>query len=46
VAVIIDEWPGQWAIAGGMIVVSTITLWSLLKIKSGQAGVAKQQPEQ
>jgi drug/metabolite transporter (DMT)-like permease len=33
VAAIIDEWPGQWAILGGIIVVGTITIWSVLKIK-------------
>lgn len=37
VALIIDEWPGPWAVLGGVIVIVTIAAWSLLKIKSGPA---------
>jgi drug/metabolite transporter (DMT)-like permease len=38
VAFIIGEWPGQWAMVGGSIVVSTVSIWSLLKVKTSQAG--------
>ncbi|MDR1397476.1 MAG: DMT family transporter [Desulfarculales bacterium] len=34
VALVIGEWPGPWAVLGGIIVIVTVTAWSLFKIKS------------
>jgi drug/metabolite transporter (DMT)-like permease len=51
VALIIDEWPGPWAVLGGIIVIVTVAAWSLLKIKSRaasgageEAGLAGKEP--
>ena len=39
VALFLGEIPGKWSIAGGMLVLSAVTTWAVIKAKEKQSGI-------